>query len=100
MTKNKPPKSVTKASLAAQISCDLGIYPGVARDVIEAFIAGVTAALVAGERVEFRNFGVFTTKTRMARTARNPNTNEVVSVPACRSVSFKPGLALKKLEPT
>lgn len=50
--------------------------------------------LVKKGRLELRNFGVFTVKTRKPRKARNPKTGETVMVPERKVVSFKPGLLL------
>jgi len=47
-------------------------------------------------RLEFRDFGVFETRTRAARTAQNPKTLERVEVPAKRTVKFKMGRLMKQ----
>ena len=41
-------------------------------------IEEITQALQLGDRVEFRGFGVFYTKTREKRLARNPKTGEKI----------------------
>ena len=56
---------------------------------------GISEALVRGERLEFRNFGVFQVKMRGARTGRNPRTGERVPIPPRRVVTFKPGRLMK-----
>ena len=46
-------------------------------------------------RLEIRNFGVFEIKkTKPKPKARNPKTNEIISVPSRRKISFKPGKEL------
>jgi len=46
----------------------------------------------AGVRIEIRRFGVFEVKQAKPKPrARNPKTNETISVPARRKVHFKPG---------
>lgn len=45
--------------------------------------------LVDGGRVEIRGFGVFSTRSRIARVGRNPKTGESVAVPATRVPHFK-----------
>ena len=52
-------------------------------------------ALVAGERIEIRDFGVFTLHTIAAKAGRNPKTGAPVAVPEKRSVHFKPGQAMR-----
>ena len=49
-----------------------------------------------GERLEFRNFGVFQIHSRPPRLGRNPRTGESVSITEKRVVTFKPGKALKE----
>ena len=48
-----------------------------------------------GNRLEFRDFGVFETKVRKARKAQNPKTLEPVEVPEKRTVKFKVGRLMK-----
>jgi integration host factor subunit beta len=55
----------------------------------------VTAALVAGGRVEVDGFGVFELHRRKPTQARNPRTGERIAVPAKTVVRFKPARALK-----
>lgn len=56
----------------------------------------ITAALAAGQRVELRGFGAFSTKSRRARTGRNPRTGESVDVDAKRVPYFKCGKELRE----
>ena len=65
-----------------------------ARDVeavVSAILGRVAEALVAGDRVELRDFGSFTVKRREARHGRNPRTGAKVDVAAKADVRFKPG---------
>ena len=49
-----------------------------------------------GNRLEFREFGVFDSRVRAARIAQNPKTLEKVEVPAKRTVKFKMGRLMKE----
>jgi integration host factor subunit beta len=49
--------------------------------VVNAIFDGIEAGLVRRERVELRGFGIFTVKSRSARSGRNPKTGAFVSVP-------------------
>ncbi len=60
------------------------------------FTDGLMNELSKGNRLEFRDFGVFEARTRAARTAQNPKTLEPVEVPAKRTVKFKPGRLLRQ----
>ncbi len=56
----------------------------------------ITVALVDGRRVELRGFGAFSTRSREARTGRNPRTGTAVAVDAKRMPYFKPGKDLRE----
>lgn len=64
--------------------------------VINTIFDAIGDALAAGERVELRGFGSFSTKRRNARMGRNPKTGELVSVPAKLVPHFKPGKDLRE----
>jgi integration host factor subunit beta len=66
------------------------------KKVIQAFLDEIIDELAKGNRLEFREFGVFETKTRAAREAQNPKTLEKVHVPAKCSVKFKMGRLMKQ----
>jgi nucleoid DNA-binding protein len=46
--------------------------------------------------LEFRDFGVFETRTRASRVAQNPKTLERVEVPSKRTVKFKMGRLMRE----
>jgi hypothetical protein len=52
--------------------------------------------LAKGNRLEFRDFGVFEPKSKAQRVARNPRTGEKVEVPEKTTVKFKVGRLMKK----
>jgi len=64
--------------------------------IIQAFLDEVTSELCKNNRLEFRDFGVFETRTRAARIAQNPKTLERVEVPAKRTVKFKMGRLMRE----
>jgi nucleoid DNA-binding protein len=67
------------------------------KQIIQAFLDEVTKELCENDnRLEFRDFGVFETKTRAARTAQNPKTLERVEVPSKRTVKFKMGRLMRE----
>jgi integration host factor subunit beta len=65
------------------------LYRQDAEKVVNAILDRITTALVQGDRIELRDFGVFTTKTREPRTKRNPRTGTKVAVPEKVFVAFK-----------
>ncbi len=66
------------------------------KHIIQAFLDEIINELSKGNLLEFRDFGVFETRTRAARTAQNPKTLEPVEVPAKRTVKFKMGRLLRQ----
>src|SRR3954467_7600032 len=66
------------------------------KKVVQQFLDEVVAELGKGNRLEFRDFGVFETKVRKARRAQNPKTLEPVEVPEKRTVKFKIGRLMKQ----
>ena len=93
--------TTTKKDLIDRISDATQAKRVVVKRIVQQFLDEIIAELEAGNRLEFRDFGVFETRTRTARIAQNPKTLERVHVPAKRSVKFKMGRLLKeKLEKT
>src|SRR3954465_15392587 len=66
------------------------------KKIIQQFLDEVVNELGKGNRLEFRDFGVFETKLRKARKAQNPKTLEPVAVPEKRTVKFKVGRLMKQ----
>ena len=63
----------------------------------DAFIATVTDALKAGEKVQLVGFGTFEVKDVPAKTGINPQTKEAVEIPACKKPVMKFGKAYKDI---
>jgi DNA-binding protein HU-beta len=68
-----------------------------AADVVSAIIDALRDALLRGERIELRGFGVFVVKDRKRGVGRNPRTGQEVPIPPGKTVRFKPGKALREL---
>ena len=88
--------TVTKKELAYRISEKTGLKKVVIKKIIQAFIDEIIEELARGNRLEFREFGVFEIKTRAARKARNPRTGVRVDVPSKSVVHFKAGRLMKE----
>jgi DNA-binding protein HU-beta len=67
-----------------------------AEEVVDMVFDSITSSLKKGEEVSIAGFGIFLTKQRQARQARNPRTGEMVSVPSMKVPKFRPGKALKE----
>lgn len=88
--------TTTKKELINRIAEETGTTQVLVESVVHQFFDEIVAELGKGNRMEFRNFGVFETKTTPARMAQNPKTLEKVEVPAKRRVTFKPGRVMKQ----
>ena len=89
-------RTITKKELVNRIAERTTVTKVVAKDIIQSFLDSIIEELAAGNRLEFREFGVFETKERAARRAQNPRTLEKVSVPAKRIVKFKVGRMMRE----
>ncbi len=63
----------------------------------EAFVATVTDALKAGDKVQLIGFGTFEVKDVPAKTGINPQTKAPVKIAACKKPVMKFGKAYKDL---
>jgi nucleoid DNA-binding protein len=88
--------TINKKELANRIADSTQTKQVMVKRIIKALLDEIINELSKGNRLEFRDFGVFETRTRAARTAQNPKTLEPVEVPAKRTVKFKPGRLLKQ----
>ena len=68
-----------------------------AEEIIDTIFDSMTAALIAGERIEIRGFGSFVVREYESYTGRNPKTGESISVAPKKLPFFKVGKELKKL---
>ncbi len=88
--------NITKKQLAEQIAASTKTKQTIVKPIIQEFLDSIITELAKDNRIEFRDFGVFETKTRKARKAQNPKTLEPVQVPAKRTVKFKMGRLMKQ----
>jgi len=88
--------TVTKKELIDRIAEQTQAKRVVVKRIVQAFLEEVTAELCRNNRLEFRDFGVFETRKRVARIAQNPKTLERVEVPAKRTVKFKMGRLMRE----
>ncbi len=89
-------RTVTKKELVNRIADSTGVTKVVAKEIIQSFLNAILDELAEGNRLEFREFGVFESRERAARRAQNPRTLEKVDVPAKRIVKFKVGRLMRK----
>jgi integration host factor beta subunit len=88
---------MTKSELIEQLSERVGILNRKDSElVVNIVFDAITNALKQGDKVEIRGFGSFTVRERDARTARNPKSGDLVSIPAKKTPFFKTGKDLRE----
>jgi len=90
--------SMNKAELTVALATATGFSKTDTARLLDSLLQTLTSELEAGNKVSIQGFGVFTSKVRDARTARNPKTGGTVDVPAKRVVKFSPGTNLNALK--
>jgi integration host factor subunit beta len=88
--------TITKKELIDRIADGTNYRRVQVKRIVQQFLDEIVNELGRGNRLEFRDFGVFETKLRKARKAQNPKTLEPVEVPEKRTVKFKVGRLMKQ----
>src|ERR1035437_3189424 len=88
---------MNKTDLVAKIAESAELTKAQAEKALNSFVAEVTAALKAGDKITLVGFGTFSAVTRAARTGRNPQTGKEIKISAKTNGKFAPGKALKDL---
>ena len=87
---------MTKKRIVRKIAAELDIDQTLIKKVVQLCLDQMVETILTKGRLELRNFGVFQTKQRAARKARNPRTNEEVFVPPKRVITFQAGKNVNK----
>ena len=88
---------MNKAELVAAIADKAELSKKDADAALKAFTDVVAEELKKGEKIQLVGFGTFEVSERAARTSRNPQTGEEMTIPASKAPKFKAGKALKDL---
>lgn len=86
---------MNKAELVSAIADKAELSKKDAEAALKAFTDVVTEELQKGEKIQLVGFGTFEVSERAARTGRNPQTGEEMTIPASKAPKFKAGKALK-----
>ena len=82
---------MTRNDIALEIASKLKLTQTLVKQVVQITLDRIVEELEKNGRLEWRNFGVFTVKSRKARKARYPRTGEVGMAAARKNGSFKAG---------
>ena len=87
--------TITKREITERVAKKTDISRALAKRVMEQLFDEIIEELSHGNRIEFRDFGVYEIKTRAAHQAKNPRTLAPVFVPEKRNAKFKPGRRMR-----
>jgi DNA-binding protein HU-beta len=82
---------MNKAQLIDSIAGQAKLSKADAKRALDAFVDTTTGALKKGDRVALVGFGSFSVAQRNARTGRNPQTGQPITIKAKKVVKFKAG---------
>lgn len=80
---------MNKAELVEAIASKTGLSKKDAESSLKAFTETVTEELKAGGKVQLVGFATFDVKERAARKGKNPQTGEVINIPATKVAHAK-----------
>ncbi|MFZ2303765.1 MAG: HU family DNA-binding protein [Minisyncoccia bacterium] len=86
---------MNKAAIAEIIHEKMGGTKVLAEQTLDAILSEMVKTLKKGDEVSIAGLGIFSTKARAARTARNPKTGESIQVKATTVPKFRAAKALK-----
>lgn len=82
---------MNKGQLIDAIADEAGLTKADAKKALDATINSVVNSLKGGDRVALVGFGSFSVSERSARTGRNPQTGQEITIPAKKVIKFKSG---------
>lgn len=88
---------MTKAELIDEVhkNVDGNLTKKETSQAVQAVFDTLAEAIRKDERFSFPGFGTFKLKERAPRKGRNPQTGQSITIPASKTVSFKPAPGLK-----
>ena len=87
---------MNKAELISAMAAESGLSKTDSKKALDAFIASVTKAMKAGDKVSLVGFGTFAVSERAERTGINPSTKQAITIPAKKVAKFKAGAELSE----
>ena len=80
---------MNKSAIVARVAARMGLNKPAAEGAVDTVFEAIAEGLAKEEEVRIAGFGTFGTRSRAARTGRNPRTGESVPIPASESPAFK-----------
>ena len=88
---------MTKKELASIVSEKVNMSKKDAEAAVNVVFDSIAQAMKEGDKVNIAGFGIFETKERSARTAKNPQTGETIEIAAKKVPAVKFGKTVKEL---
>ena len=85
---------MNKTELKKKIATGSELSKADAKKALDATVAAIKDALVAGDKISLVGFGTFSVNERPAREGINPATKEKIQIAAKKVIKFKPGTEL------
>ena len=86
---------MNQSELVRHVAEETGMTGSAAGAAVKSVLSGIAGSLARGEAVSLPGFGTFGTRSRPARTGRNPRTGESLEVSASTVATFKAGKPLR-----
>ncbi|MCY0869047.1 MAG: HU family DNA-binding protein [Firmicutes bacterium] len=88
---------MNKVDLVNKVAEKTSLRKKEAEGAVNAMLDAISEALASGEKVQLIGFGTFETRTRKARSGRNPQTGATIDIPESSVPAFKPGNKLREV---
>ncbi len=86
---------MNKEGLINEVAKRSGLRKKDASKALDGTVDAIAESLSNGDPVILLGFGSFSIRERSARMGRNPQTGEIMQIPASKTVGFKAGKKLK-----
>lgn len=86
---------MNQSELIQHVAEETGMTRSAAEAAVKSVLSGIAGSLARGNAVSLPGFGTFGTRSRPARTGRNPRTGESLNIAASTAPTFKAGKPLR-----
>lgn len=87
---------MNKIDLVNEIAEKAGLNKVTAKAALEACLESIGDALANNDKVQLVGFGIFSVIEKAPRIGINPRTKEKITIPARKTIKFKPAAELTK----
>jgi DNA-binding protein HU-beta len=87
---------MNQAELIQQVADEANLTKAQTQDAVRALLKTIMQVVADGDKVTLVGFGSFEPKMRSAREGRNPQTKELIHIPAARVPTFSAGKTFRE----